>query len=154
MKRLFKRPVLAGSIIGVMLSLLLIGGTVAAVAASYQLNQTVNCTVTINPCPPVQVTLYTDATCTTPVTVNTILNFGTATTCSGTPQTAVWFKTTEINPTTVVVTSDLAPAVGTFSYIVGTPSPSLHSCVIALYITPAGSTGTFTFHVTATGTGP
>jgi hypothetical protein len=132
----------------VMLLALFVGG---GVYASSLLNQTVPASVTITAPPPTQVVLYNDILCATPFTGTLAFS---STDTSGTPFATVYFRSSEISPATIGVTSTLAPSAGVVGFIVGTPSSvnAYHGCPIIVTIAPAGGIGTFNFNVTVTGT--
>lgn len=101
----------------------------------------------------VQVKLYTDALCTTEVSSSYLHNFGTVAE-GGTPQLPLWFKASEINPTTVSVSDDLAGY--DVQFLVGTPMASVPGkpCTLALWLPNTLPAGVYEFNFTVTGTGP
>lgn len=126
---------------------------------------TSNMTVTANFTQDTVANLYSDLNCTTLVTS---LDFGNEIT-GGSPVTkVVYFKASrsnsvpsgygfgEINPTTIVATSNIDPAVATFSYMVGKPFGAVingnHPCMIILTVIPVGAgSSSFDIHVTGNG---
>jgi hypothetical protein len=120
---------------------------------------------------PVVASLYTDLDCTVPVTPSFLEDFGTIGVGGNTVTKIVYFKASssnsapqptgygfgEVNPLTVVATSNINPAVATFSYVVGEPFGAVvngnHPCMITLSVTPVG-VGVSSFNITVTGNGP
>jgi hypothetical protein len=152
--------------IAIVLSLALVG--VGAVTINhYTLDQDITSTVTVSD-PIVELTsyLYEDLNCT--VLFSGSWNFG-ALLSGGSPVTKIlYFKASrsvsvpggygfgEIDPATVVVTSDINPSVATFFSMVGTPFGSVingnHPCMITFSVTPVGA-GTSNFNISVHGTG-
>lgn len=151
-KRLFGIP------LAVIIPMVIIACGIVGVSAAvlYNLNKTVPATVTITtppPPPPTEVTLYTDALCTTEIPVGYVHDFGTYEE-GETPQNPLWFKAAEINPATINVTDDLdGYDVG---FIIGTPMGAMpgQPCPLALYLPTDMPADTYNFNFTVTGTGP
>lgn len=131
---------------------------------------TANMTATANFTQDTIANLYTDLNCTIPITPSFLEDFGTIG-VGGNPVTKIaYFKASssnlfpqpagygfgEINPLTVLATSNINPAVATFSYIVGEPFGAVingnHPCMITLTVTPVGE-GTSSFDIVVTGNG-
>ena len=131
----------------------------------YNLNQTIGCNVTITQPPPttIQVQLYSDLLCTTPIGANTVHFSSTDT--NGSPFAVVYFMssnnvlggkyTSGIDGATIQVTTTLSSTVGTVGFIVGATSQSgNHGCPLVLTITPTSlGCNNLNFNITVTGTG-
>lgn len=143
----------------IIISILLLGGVVFATA--YNLNKTFNATVTITsppeppppPPPPVEVTLYTDALATVPIPGDYIHEFGSYEE-GATPQKPLWFRSSEIAPSSVVASATGLPGSASLLAMVGTPMNALPEkpCVLALALQDM-PVGAYSFSITITGSG-
>jgi uncharacterized repeat protein (TIGR02543 family) len=141
-------------------------GDYTGVENPYLITITSDMTVTANFTQDAVANLYSDLNCTVPVTS---LDFGSVLT-TGSPVTKiVYFKASrsnsvpggygfgEINPSTILVTSNINSAVASFFYMVGEPFGAVingnHPCMITLTATPVG-VGVSNFNVVITGNGP
>jgi len=148
----------------VALSLVLVGGG-AALAVTYTLDETIPATVTVAiPEPPTDANLYTDLECTIPWSGT--MDFGTLTAAGQTSTKFLYFKANrstsvpggygfgEIDPASVVVTSDIDPLVATFMSIVGEPFGAViagnHPCMITFSVIAVGN-GTTNYNIHVTG---
>jgi hypothetical protein len=142
----------------------LLTSAVLAVIVTYCLDKQIPAEVTVTQAPPpcTQVTLYTDLPCTIEYGP---INFGSIET-GGSPVTKVlYFKANrstlvpggygfgEINPASIVVTSNIDPAVATLMSIVGEPFGAVingnHPCMLTLSVMPVGAgASNFNIHVT------
>lgn len=108
-------------------------------------------TVTANFAPITEVTLYTDALCTTPIPADYIHNFGSVTE-GGTPQNPLWFKADEITPESVNVVAVGLPEGATLGFLVGTPMNAIEGKPTTLALWLSGvPVGTYDFDMTVTG---
>ena len=141
------------AVISAILAIVLLAGSVYAI--TYNLNKTIGATVTITaPEPePTEVTLYTDALCSTPIPVGYIHNFGTVLQ-GGTPQNPLWFKAAEINPATIAIATTGLPGDAQVAFFVGTPMGGQpgQPCTIAMWLPSDLPAGTYDFSFTVTGT--
>lgn len=154
-----------GLAIALIMTFLLTVGVGAAVITHYSINQNISCTVTVTD-PVVEVTayLYEDLNCTVPFAGS--WDFGNLQS-GGNPVTKIlYFKASrsnsvpagygfgEIDPATVVVTSNINTSVATFMYMVGEPFGAVingnHPCMITFTVTPVGA-GTSNFNINVFG---
>ena len=163
MRRFFRLHRILAPAIATFLALSVVSVGAFVGVTYYNLNQTVECNVTINqpPSSTVQVQLYSDLLCTVPLTT---LQFSTTDT-NGSPFATAYFMSSNnvmggkyasgIDGATIGVTSTILPTVGTVSFIVGSTSQSgNHGCPIIFMITPTALGATnLDFSVTVTGTG-
>lgn len=152
LKRFYKPRLLLIALAIVGVTIMLSG---VAFAVSYNLNKTIPATVEILPTPtptPIEVTLYTDALATNPLPQGYTHDFGDVMQ-GGTPQNPLWFRASEINPSTINVVGSGLPVGASIDFMVGTPINSMagHPCTLALWLTnfPIGVSN---FNFTVTGT--
>lgn len=160
------KHIFANKLIGIPLAVLLAASVIAlvattAMAISYALNKTIPASVTITSPPPppppspTAATLYSDSLATVALPADATFAFGSYQQGGGPTGLTVYFRATDVTPSTVVVSTTGLPDGAQVEKTVGTPDAGNPGSPTSLQLAlPAGlPAGTHSFSVTVTGSG-